>query len=305
MNLIDDQSVKLLSLGESNVEDMYKIIEQAGRTCYKSLDKITDGSAEKFVQRMIKSEHTAMLEHGTIYLKIPKFYDNRPESAPHVLDYLHNKYSVVNFDFEDKYVYVTTNYRVIVENGWEDDLIYMSEYIDGKHEPRMTVVLTTNLQVSHEFVRHRVFSFAQESSRYCNYSKDKFDNELNFIIPRFGKYEDERLENQVNKLTHVSSNAAIVWSQIMQAIEDGYMKLAALGCNAQECAQVLPKSTKTELVMSGTYHDWQHFFDLRKYGTTGKPHPQAEELADMIWDEFSEAGFAIPCSKESKESKEN
>lgn len=301
MNLIDDQNVKLLSLGESNVEDMYKIIEQAGRTCYKSLDKITDGSAEKFVQRMIKSEHTAMLEHGTIYLKIPKFYDNRPESAPHALDYLHNKYSVVNFDFEDKYVYVTTNYRVIVENSWEDDLIYMSEYIDGKHEPRMTVVLTTNLQVSHEFVRHRVFSFAQESSRYCNYSKDKFDNELNFIIPRFGKYEDERLENQVNKLTHVSSNAAIVWSQIMQAIEDGYMKLAALGCNAQECAQVLPKSTKTELVMSGTYHDWQHFFDLRKYGTTGKPHPQAEELADMVWDEFSESGFAIPCSKESKE----
>lgn len=300
MNLIDNQKVKLLSLGESNINEVYKVIELAGRTCYKSLDRIEDGSAEKFVQRMIKSEHTAMLEHGTIYLKIPKFYDNRPESAPHALDYLHNKYSVVNFDFDDPFIYVTTNYRVIIENGWEDDLIYMSEYVDGKHEPRFTVVVTTNLQVSHEFVRHRVFSFAQESSRYCNYSKNRFDNELNFIIPRFGNYRDEQLENQTNQLTHVSSNAAIVWSQIMQAIEDGYMKLAAMGCTAQECAQVLPKATKTELVISGTWHDWQHFFDLRLYGTTGKAHPQAEELAGFIWDEFSEAGFSIPCSKEDK-----
>lgn len=292
MHLIDDQEVRLISLGESNLNDMYKIIELAGRTCYKSLDRIEDGSAEKFTQRMIKSNHTAMLEHGTIYLKIPTDVSNMQADV-----FIHNKrvakYSCVNIC--DDYTYITTNYRVIVENGLEEMLKYMCEF-EKRHEPRMTVVLTTNLQVSHELVRHRIFSFAQESSRYCNYSKDKFDNELNFIIPTFGKYASLPSDNNANKLPSIRCEAQIVWSQIMQAIEDGYMKLAAMGLNAQECAQVLPKATKTEIVVSGTWHDWQHFFDLRKYGTTGKPHPQMEEIANMIWDEFAEAGIKIPCS---------
>lgn len=298
MHLIDDQNVKLLSFGESNLNDMYKIIELAGRTCYKSLDRIEEGSAEKFVQRMINSDHTAMLEHGTIYLKIPRIiydYDIRLTSDNVYTKYVYNKYSVVNSD--DDYVYVTTNYRVINENNWEDDLVYISGYIVGKHEPRMTVVLTTNLQVSHELVRHRTLSYAQESSRYCNYSKNKFDNELNFIIPSFGKYNSLPSDGSVNKLPSIRSEAQIVWSQIMQSIEDGYMKLAAMGLNAQECAQVLPKATKTEIVVSGTWHDWQHFFDLRKYGTTGKPHPQMEEIANMVWNEFAKVGIEIPCSK--------
>lgn len=291
MHLIDDQKVRLLSLGENNVNDMYKIIELAGRTCYKSLDRIEEGSAEKFVQRMIKSDHTAMLEHGTIYLKIPK-------SEVGIIEEFTSNKKVIKYSWVnecDDFIYVTTNYRVIVENGLEEALKYMCE-VEGRHEPRMTVVLTTNLQVSHELVRHRVFSFAQESSRYCNYSKDKFDNELNFIIPTFGKYSSLLSDNRVNKLSTIRPEAQIVWSQIMQSIEDGYMKLAAMGLNAQECAQVLPKATKTEIVVSGTWHDWQHFFDLRKYGTTGKPHPQMEEIANMIWDEFAEAGIVIPCS---------
>ncbi len=291
MHLIDDQKARLISLGESNVNDMYKIIELAGRTCYKSLDRIEEGSAEKFVQRMIKSDHTAMLEHGTIYLKIPK-------SEVGIIEEFTSNKKVIKYSWVnecDDFIYVTTNYRVIIENELEEALKYMCE-VEERHEPRMTVVLTTNLQVSHELVRHRTFSYAQESSRYCNYSKDKFDNELNFIIPTFGKYSSLLSDNRVNKLSTIRPEARIVWSQIMQSIEDGYMKLAAMGLNAQECAQVLPKATKTEIVVSGTWHDWQHFFALRKYGTTGKPHPQMEEIANMIWDEFAEAGIVIPCS---------
>lgn len=294
MNIVDNQSVKLLSYGESNINNMNKIIELAGRTCYKSLDKISNDSSKKFVERMIKSNHTAMLEHGTIYLKIPMGINGTK--------YINNPYSVVNNDFSN--LYITTNYRVIIENGWEDDLIYISEYIKDKHEPRFTFCITTNLQVTHELVRHRVFSFAQESSRYCNYSKDKFANELNFVRPRFGKYNDEQLENQTNQLKHVPSDASIVWSQIMKAIEDGYIKLASLGCNAQECAQVLPKATKSDIVVSGTAKDFKHFFDLRLYGKTGKPHPQIQEIAELIYKELDKIGFSYLFLSEIQNSKE-
>ena len=279
MNIINNQTAKILSTGANNIDDIYNTIELAGRTCYKSTDKIVEGSAKKFVDRMIKSGHTATLEHATIYMKIPvHIYNN---GIPTYQKYVQNKYSDVNI-IDNKYAYVTTNYRVIIENNWEDDLEYMCKYIKGKHEIRLTVVVVTNLQVSHEIVRHRGFSFCQESSRYCNYSKDKFDNSLNFIRPTFGKYENKELQE--------------TWEHIMEDVNKYYMKLAEYGCNAQECAQVLPKATKTELVITGTYSNWRHFFDLRKYCVTGAAHPQCRDIAEKIWNEFSKIGIEIPCS---------
>lgn len=149
---------------------LYKQIELAGRTCYKSEDKITPDSAAAFVDRMIKSGHGAMLEHGTVYLEVPCYADDSTSNI--VYRYINNKYSIVRdrygittsiFQF-DSTAYITTNLRVLVENGWTDDLKYICEPTEY-HEKRVTVRFICDRGVSHEFVRHRVFSFAQESTR--------------------------------------------------------------------------------------------------------------------------------------------
>ena len=189
----------------AGLEGVYKQIEKVGRVCYKSEDKMTEDSAKPFVERMTKSGHGAMLEHGTVYLKVTNKglsldnYDkNQVENK-----YISNPYSKVIFGKYPKYnsyeekleatqeVYITTNYRVLVENGWLDDLQYICEPTEF-HEKRVTVKFICDRGVSHEFVRHRVMSFAQESTRYCNYSKDKFGNELTFIQPCW--LDDERLK---------------------------------------------------------------------------------------------------------------
>lgn len=147
---------------EELLSSVYRQIEIAGRTCYKSEDKITDTSAKEFVERMVKSGHGAMLEHGTVYLLLNMV------SRQQYFKYCSNPYSVANSTGEAEkgtwLGFVTTNYRVLVENNWLDDLQYICE--PGKeHEKRITVKFVCDRGVSHEFVRHRVFSFAQESTR--------------------------------------------------------------------------------------------------------------------------------------------
>lgn len=158
-----------MKLIESKVEiieekDLYKMIEIAGRTCYKSEDKITDDSAKAFVDRMIKSGHGAMLEHGTVYLTIEKVFENLyPEARLYWWKKNDKKFSKVSMDVLGT-VYVTTNLRVLVENDRLDDLEFLTEPTEH-HEKRITARFTCDRGISHEFVRHRVFSFAQESTR--------------------------------------------------------------------------------------------------------------------------------------------
>lgn len=142
----------------AGLEGIYKQIEHVGRVCYKSEDKITEDSAKPFVDRMINSQHYAMCEHGTIYLYIKGI------GRTDITKYLFNKYSKVVEGSLDHF-YVTTNYRVLVENGWLDDLEYLCEPTEY-HPKRVTVHFVCDRGVSHEYVRHRVFSFAQESTRY-------------------------------------------------------------------------------------------------------------------------------------------
>ena len=153
MRLIKSKA-ELLTQSEG-LRGIYQMIELAGRTCYKSEANITHDSASEFVGKMIKSGHTAMLEHGTVYLSAP--YDTV------AVKYRCNKYSEV-VDVANSYSAITTNYRVIVENGWLDDLKYLCEPTEH-HRKRISMRFTTDRGVSHEIVRHRVFSFAQESTR--------------------------------------------------------------------------------------------------------------------------------------------
>lgn len=294
---------------EGGLEGVYKQIERAGRVCYKSEDKITEDSAKEFVERMIKSGHGAMLEHGTVYLKIPYgTMDDRGEfsNEPIVIKYIDNPYSVVMNNSENDYWYITSNYRVIIENGWIDDLQYLCEPTEF-HAKRITVHFVCDRGVSHEFVRHRVMSFAQESTRYCDYSKDKFGNDITYIIPSWLDLPEGKYSNWDNDWCDVSelkllypevdnlSDPANCFLQSIKNAEYYYFMLINRGWKPQQARQVLPNALKTELVMTGFVSDWKRFFRLRsRIAKTGKPHPQAQELADPLMDEFVKRGIMEP-----------
>lgn len=287
---------------EELLSSVYRQIEIAGRTCYKSEDKITDTSAKEFVERMVKSGHGAMLEHGTVYLLL------NMASRQQYFKYCSNPYSVANSTGEAEkgtwLGFVTTNYRVLVENNWLDDLQYICE--PGKeHEKRITVKFVCDRGVSHEFVRHRVFSFAQESTRYCNYSKDKFGNELTFIIPCWldipeDTYTLGKLRSKDNPeqtcMVEISENhgaynvesAIGKFLHVLDYSSDRYMELINEGWKPQQARAVLPNSLKTELIMTGTIEQWKGFFVLRDAPSA---HPQARELAEPLHAEFIKKGY--------------
>ena len=272
----------------TGLEGVYKQIEKVGRVCYKSEDKITEDSAKGFVDRMIKSGHGAMLEHGTIYMEFVP-YKNHPMPK----FYIYNPYSKVVECGGN--MYVTTNMRVLVENERLNDLQYICKPTEF-HEKRVCVHFVCDRGVSHEFVRHRVMSFAQESTRYCNYSKDKFGNELTFIKPYWldiptGQYvywdgdwcDIDKMKIQLPEGEHKDIDA-FLWT--LNNAETHYTLLINSGWKPQEARAILPNSLKTELVVTGFTSDWEHFFGLRAIGTTGAPHPQAKELAEPLMKEF-------------------
>lgn len=183
-------------------QDLINKLEQVARTCYKSENKIKEGSANKMVAALIRSNHEAMLEHASITIKF------------------------------------------VVDRG-----------------------------ISHEIVRHRMASFAQESQRYCNYSKDEFGKEITFIIPDFLDYKSECWN---------------VWKNAMQEAEKTYFKMLELGFSPQEARSVLPNSTKTEVVMTANLREWRHFFKLRAADATGAAHPQMKEVTIPLLAELKE-----------------
>lgn len=293
-----------MKLIESSVQiieekDPYKMIELAGRTCYKSEDKITENSAKEFVDRMIKLGHGAMLEHGTIYLRIRETVNgNIPPAMLYWRHLTNSTYSKVIYKIEADHpyegnygvLYITTNLRVLVENNRLDDLQYQVEPTEY-HEKRITAKFICDRGVSHEFVRHRVFSFAQESTRYCDYSKDKFGNDITYIIPSWLDLPEGKYSNWDNDWCDVSelkllypevdnlSDPANCFLQSIKNAEYYYFMLINRGWKPQQARQVLPNATKTELVMTGFESDWEHFFELR---CSGAAHPDAKKLADEL-----------------------
>ena len=190
-----------------NGEEILKKIEKVARVCYKSEDKITEGSAEKMVRALIKRNHTAMLEH---------------------------------FSFSVKF---------IVDRG-----------------------------VSHEIVRHRVASFAQESTRYCNYGAN--GGEITVIEPCYLK------EDGAQVYSGSLSARYWAWLSACEEAEKSYLRMIADGASPQEARAVLPTSLKTEIVMTANLREWRHFFSLRACGSTGKPHPQILEVAGALLQEI-------------------
>lgn len=314
MNFINP-SVELLEINKPyNLDNAYKHIEYCGRTCYKSHDKITPDSAVKFVENMKKSGHGSVLEHGAIYL-FESFNYPGPNGGG-LLKYKDNKYSKFQAigrevdssapDWIDGY-YVTTNLRVLVEHNWFDDLQYLCEPTEF-HEPRITFKFTTDIGVTREFNRHRVNSPSEESTRYCNYSKDKFGGELSIAlsedisedsikqcISNWSMYDKSEEDTFINMCYSISKgeddnfNIIDTWLFANLSAQWSYMKLIDLGWKAQQARRVLPLDTKSELVHTAYLSDWLHFLSLRspKYGAQGV-HPDAAFIADKVYDILKE-----------------
>lgn len=293
-------------------ENPFKKIEIAGRICYKSESSISDDSAIKFYDRLVKSQHTAMLEHATFIFSVPyavynlaKQCGDKSRKEGNLGRYL-NCTCVTNSKLETRYI-VSGNLRAINESGIpgligclcfegpgdgklayekHDFADYQLKYAsENVHLIRFedianptpaeiavhkytTMKFITNRGVTHEFVRHRPFSFAQESTRYVNYNKEKFGSgNIQFIKPaKYDEYSEKKKE---------------LWLRAAQNSEDDYNALIEEGATAQEARDALNHAVKTEFIVTGNDAEWQHFFNLRSKGTTGAPHPDIKIIADM------------------------
>lgn len=280
------------------INDMLKHIELCGRVSYKSEDKITKNSALEFIAARLKDGHLSIMEQGTVYLR----YDFKAGEDSNTIAYrLWDKYNSNPYSVAvqaqpvpgvpNGFVAITTNYRVLLENNWTDDLDFICSPTEF-HVKRITVKFICDRAIANEFVRHRVFSFVQESTRFCNYSKNKFNNEIQCIIPCWtsnlienNSYDSSLLSDYDLTITESMSQEEVLWIWSMCAAEDIYLRLLKEGAQPQQARTVLPLALKTELIMTGTVPQWEEFFKLR---CAANAHPQARELADMLKDKFKE-----------------
>lgn len=283
MRLIN-QSYKICNQTDFSISSIYKHIEKCTRVAYKSEDKITENSAASFINKLIIMKHLAPMEFGTVHFKIPTtlfkiFIEDLIYCNLYNKEWL--KYKVV-----DNYVYFTTNYRHWLE--LEKKVSYIREYFeseDNEYYPkRYTVKLITSRAVSHEVVRHRTFSFMQESQRFINYSKGKFNNEVTFIKPCWLAIK-EGTYTEKNYLDDFYTNNSVEHDLMIHLLtaEATYFKLLKKDWKPQQARVVLPNSTKTELYMCGFKEAWEHFFELRDNKVVD---PQMYDLAHPMHQEF-------------------
>lgn len=196
-------SIEIVS--NNDYKEMLSKLEKIGRVCYKSEEKIAEGSTEKFLRGIIKRGHESVIEHESI-----------------------------------------------------------------------TVRITCDRGVTHEIVRHRIASYSQESTRYCNYTNDKFGSQISCIDIATGFSYDLNDENDRKKYE--------IWTKAMEAAEKYYFELVEAGAKPEEARSILPNSLKTEIVMTMNLREWRHFIKLR---TSKRAHPQIQEVANMILKEFA------------------
>jgi thymidylate synthase (FAD) len=290
--------------------NVLKKIEWVGRTCYKSTDKITDESAPKFVAGLIKRGHEAMLEHASFCFEIDYGVYCFMKELINALSAECEYKSFMRFTDNDRVLmsgnvrawrdlFKHTNDTIGIPSYFEkfvkDNPVLFPEYCDGFFRPMnigsirpvhiddlrtesefmthcdISVLFVVDRGISHEIVRHRPASFAQESTRYCNYSQDKFGGQITFIIPEFFQY---------------GSPAWKVWKNSMEQCEVDYLTLVNMGVSPEKARGVLGTSLKTELIMTAPCGEWEHFFRLRACNVTGKAHPQMLEVAQPLLDEF-------------------
>jgi thymidylate synthase (FAD) len=262
---------------------VYKQIEFAGRICYKSHDKMTDSSSKEFVSRMINSGHGAVLEHGTVYLTIPRDY-------LYVEIFDRNNYSRVVYI--ENTAYITTNYRVIIEEDILDCLEYLNDEPTEHHELRVSALFNTQIAVSREANRHRVASICEQSTRYCNYTNSaKFDGQVHINLPTFIDNElvtktDTTLRELFEACLGTPEVVPIAyWLLANKTSEFCYQRLIQAGWQPQQARTILPLDTHTEFMHTAYVQDWYHFFNLR---TASAAHGDIKHLANELKQQFTD-----------------
>lgn len=291
----------------------------ATRVCYQSKPRKGE-SDEAFVNRVILKParkeygsidfdkcHGAMLEHGTVYLTISTYYT---EIISH---YMSNKYSKIAYIAgmnDDGNAYITTNMRVIIENNWQDDLKFISA--PTHHVKRTTFSVITDIGVTRELNRHRTFSIAEQSTRYCDLTRNRFGDCLNFPVPSWineNLLETSEVDNcllsdmsndlnsatteNINNFNIKESNGIDNWDDIDFYIYANlvaqycYQALRHRGWKPEQARQVLSLGLKTQAVYTAFDDDWQHFIKLRADNVSGKVHPNMKIIADKIKELFN------------------
>lgn len=293
MKLIDS-SVDLIE-----IENPFMKIEKVGRTCYKSSSEMTEETAKKFYKSLVSRNHTAMLEHAVFCFEVTESLYSDLRSAKYFnrsIEELENgreRYLVsanlrainetdcdelltVLYDIDPMLVYTNCGVQLVqlkLLGGRAslvdiDDIPDIQEHAYKAHK-HFTFHFICDRGVTHEIVRHRPASYAQESTRYCNYSKDKFGGEITCIKPAF--YDEWDGESQ------------FYFEQSLNKAEDCYLRMLERGRSPQEARAVLPNALKTEIVMTANCVEFDHFFNLRSNGTTGTPHPDMKVVADEAY----------------------
>ena len=305
-------SVEIWNQEGYTLDAIFKHIARCARVCYQSVPKNNGETDYGFIVRTLlkgidvinqpydieklKTCHLSVLEHGTIHLRYPLYVPRASAQFEHRCKY--NKYSQFYIDEKD-YAYVTTNMRVLVENGWIDELEFIDEIHNNEYNliNRCTVNFITDIGASRELNRHRCHSISEESTRYCRYNADKFGNNITVAkLPWIniedsacqgyvtGLYYDNEICNDNKIVPHFTKNwTAINWFLYgLQIANLVYCKCIELGWTAQQAREILPLNTKTQVIHTAFVDDWKHFIDLRSNGVSGVPHPMAKELADEV-----------------------
>lgn len=282
------QSFEFINQTDFSLVGIKKHIERCARVSYKSEDKITDTSYEKFVNMLESRGHDRPLEFGTVYLS----RTSQKEDNMEWLDkYAYNPWSKFSFGNGStringelkNTVYVTTNYRVIKEHHWEDDLQYLCEPTEYHHK-RYTVHMILDRGVMDEFRTHVGLSHLAESTRYVNYSKKKFGSELTFIKPCWLDDEKLKLYGPYHTVIRDKSPESIFIANLNN-VERDYLDLIKLGWTPQQARSVLPLSIKSELISCGFKDSWENFFYRRD---APDAHPMAQEIAKPMHQKFIE-----------------
>ena len=278
------QSFEFINQTDFSLVGIKKHIERCARVSYKSEDKITDTSYEKFVNMLESRGHDRPLEFGTVHLKMPYYIYSTVIDTLTYLDMFNQAW--VKVTYENGNMYITTNYRyyLAIKKVYPDIDEYFTEE-DNKYYPkRYTVHMILDRGVMDEFRTHVGLSHLAESTRYCNYSKDKFGNELTFIQPCWLNDEKLKLYGPYHTVIRDKSPESIFIANLNN-VERDYLDLIKLGWTPQQARSVLPLGIKSELISCGFEDAWENFFKRRD---APDAHPMAQEIANPMHQKFIE-----------------
>ena len=285
------QSFEILEQKDYSLIGIKKFIERCGRVCYKSEDRITDDSYEKFVNMLEKRDHARPLEFGTVHLKM---------ILPDFQGFIHSLLTIgmlnniwIKHAYNGDVIYITTNYRYYLDiiKYFPNVKKYLTEEDNEYYPKRYTVHFITSRGIMDEFRTHVGLSHLAESTRYCNYSKDKFDNQITFIQPSWIILDKEIAP--INELCLLSGqydreNPNLRYLASLVDANYAYVLLLNKGWTPQQAREVLPLSVKSELISCGFEDAWSNFFYRR---CAKDAHPQARELAIPLKEEFIKKGY--------------